>query len=347
MCNKCDKKADKNTSEYKSHKKSFEYYEEYTYYKKSCKYYSGYQSHKKNYKQTTKQCYTSYKKSYKHYEKIKSYKKSYKHYVDFKSHKKSCKSSEDYKCKKVDDRCKDWKPAECYEEKKYKIERKYLVKEQKYLIEEKRYDCEDKEEKCEDKKEEKCEKKEKKCEKPKKECCVIDKCLLNELECLWKQFSHTASADLSKGVILLSHGLPVHFNNTINGLAVHSPLVSHGLYSVECSEGKYVNLYEVIIPDIPGAHGHDSTGKIFTKILAKYNIFTDGDHFHWKGHQITKKQTIPDAIHVVKIDLHPVLFTKVIIKALKKVLHVIKARTQHHDVSSYSSDVSSFSSSAY
>ena len=43
-------------------------------------------------------------------------------------------------CKKIDERKKDWKDPDCYEEKDYFIERKYWVKENKYLIEEKKYD---------------------------------------------------------------------------------------------------------------------------------------------------------------------------------------------------------------
>ena len=116
--------------------------------------------------------------------------------------------------------------------------------------------------------------------------------------------------------------------NTINGLVSKSPLVSHGLYTIECSDGKYINLYEVLIPDIPGCNGKDSTGKIFTRVLSKYDIITDGDHFHWKGHKIVKEQSLPNAIHVVGIDIHPIFFTKVIIKALKKTLRVAKSRSK-------------------
>lgn len=55
------------------------------------------------------------------------------------------KCGKKYGCKKTDSRKKDWKEADCYEEKDYFIERKYYVKEQKFLVEEKKFDgCEEK-----------------------------------------------------------------------------------------------------------------------------------------------------------------------------------------------------------
>ena len=190
-----------------------------------------------------------------------------------------------------------------------------------------------KDEKCtyckKDKRHNKCEKKEKKKHCPKKEKCEVDCKLLKELECLWKKFTCDVDAHFEHGVANIAHTLPLKAINTINGLPVKSPLTTHGLYSAECSCEKYVNLYEIIIPDIPGCHGEDSTGKIFVKILAKHGIYADGDHFHWKGHIILKEQALPDAIHVVGIDIHPVYFTKVIIKALRKVLCITKQRIGH------------------
>ena len=261
-----------------------------------------------------------------------------------------CDDDKKYFCQKTDCRRKDWKEDDCYEEKDYNIRRKYYVVEQKYLVEEKKYDDCDKydtktkavyceEASCDNKcyeekapkkyyKGDKCKVEKKVSYAPKKECCIVDKKLEDELVCLWKQFTDDVDPSTENGVILIAHGLPVKITNTINGLVSKSPLVSHGLYSAECSAGKYINLYEIIIPDIPGCNGEDSTGKIFAKILSKYDIYTDGDHFHWKGHVIVKEQALPDAIHIVKIDLHPVLFTKIIIKALKKVLCVIQARTK-------------------
>lgn len=61
------------------------------------------------------------------------------------------------------------------------------------------------------------------------------------------------------GVTTITHtmGGPVM---KINGLASKSILANNGLYTFEITGGKWLNLYEVMIPDIPGAQGDLSTG---------------------------------------------------------------------------------------
>jgi hypothetical protein len=67
----------------------------------------------------------------------------------------------------------------------------------------------------------------------------------------------------------------------INGLPSKSPLSNNGLFSTEVRNGKYINLYEMMIPDIPGKDGERSTSQIYIDKLYKYNLDVAGVHFHW------------------------------------------------------------------
>ncbi len=166
------------------------------------------------------------------------------------------------------------------------------------------------------------------------QCCVVDDELAKKLACLWKEaFPDAAILPVigfpsnNGGQVVISHTAGLKNQTTINGLPVKSILTNHALFTTECSQGKYVNLYEIILPDIPGCNGEDSSSAIYVKLLAKYGLTVDGDHYHWKGAIHLPEQANENAIHHSAIDVHPIYFTKATIKALKKILAVIKARS--------------------
>ena len=128
------------------------------------------------------------------------------------------------------------------------------------------------------------------------------------------------------GVATLTHSLGGH-PHSINGLESKSPLVNNALYSFELSGGKYINLYEVMLPDIPSKNGGLSTVQIYVNALAKYGVDVAGNHYHWTGMETNPKAVNTAAIHSQSTSVDPICFTKATIKALKKTLAVIKRRT--------------------
>ncbi len=127
------------------------------------------------------------------------------------------------------------------------------------------------------------------CNKKKKYCnCepVMDDCLAKKIECLWKDAFPNAMIlpvigypSCGTGVMTLTHGqcMPPL---VVNQLPLLSPLANNALYSAEVSCGKWVNLYEVMIPDIPGDNGCKSSSELYIKLLVDAGISVEGDHYH-------------------------------------------------------------------
>lgn len=65
-------------------------------------------------------------------------------------------------------------------------------------------------------------------------------------------------------MISLIHKMGVGYLMKINGQPSKLPLANNALYSVECSKNKFLNLYEIMIPDIPG---NESTAEIYVNAL--------------------------------------------------------------------------------
>src|ERR1700722_17637855 len=55
----------------------------------------------------------------------------------------------------------------------------------------------------------------------------------------------------NNGFLLLTHTDGSGNLLKINGLSSKSPLSNNAFYSAECSNGQYLNLYTIMIPDIP------------------------------------------------------------------------------------------------
>lgn len=99
---------------------------------------------------------------------------------------------------------------------------------------------------------------------------VVTDSLAKQVESIWKTFSPDASLlpviglpSNANGVATLTHGMSGMPPMKINGLVSRSPLANNALYSFESVDGYYLNLYEIMIPDIPGGPGEISTAQIY------------------------------------------------------------------------------------
>jgi len=121
----------------------------------------------------------------------------------------------------------------------------------------------------------------------------------------------------SGGVLTLTHSFGK--NNMpklrINGLVSQSPLANNALYSTEITGGQWLNLYEVMIPDVPGKNGSKSSGEIYTETIIQSGISVEGDHYHWKGANPPML-----AIHSKSIGMHPIEFAQKVSQALNFVM---------------------------
>lgn len=156
-------------------------------------------------------------------------------------------------------------------------------------------------------------------------CCepAMTDCLAKKVECLWKQafcdaflLPEFGYPSCNNCVMTLTHTLGKCLKRVkINDLVSLSPLANNAFYSSEVSCGKWLNLYQVMIPDIPGECGCKSSGEVYTEALVKLGISIEGDHYNWKG-------TCPRmlAINSKAIGMHPIEFSRKQIAALKAVI---------------------------
>lgn len=173
-----------------------------------------------------------------------------------------------------------------------------------------------------------------------KKSCLMNDELARQVESIWKQafpdaalFPVVGLPSNADGVMTLTHR---HHGPLlkINGLPSKSPLSNNALYSAECSKGHYLNLYEVMLPDLPGKRGQPSVGEYYVKLLHKYGLSVAGVHFHWWGNYVfdTKDGNRVDrgvaAIHHQSTKLDPVEFSRRTIKALQKVFKLIDERIE-------------------
>ena len=143
-----------------------------------------------------------------------------------------------------------------------------------------------------------------------------------EVEALWKASFPDATLlpvvglpSNNKGVLTLTHTDGSGKLLKINGLPSKSFLANNALYSAEISEGIVLNLYEIMIEDIPGVLGGESTAQAYIRMLSERGLQVSGVHFHWFG---TDRRVA--AIHHQNVGLCPLTFSKLTIEALKGTL---------------------------
>jgi len=163
--------------------------------------------------------------------------------------------------------------------------------------------------------------------------CMMTDAIAMKIEKQWKAaFSSSSLLPViglpsnNNGVMTLTHQMGTTLL-TINGLSSYSPLSNNALYSVECSSGHYLNLYEIMIPDIPGNNGTLSTAEMYVNMLRDNGLDVAGVHFHWWGSHLLPGDRGIIAIHHQKIDMNPTMFTANTIKAIISIGKVIKQRT--------------------
>jgi len=153
-------------------------------------------------------------------------------------------------------------------------------------------------------------------------CCEpkMTDCLAKQIECIWKQAFCDATIlpvigipTCAKGVMTLTHSMGKCTSNVkINGLTSLSILANNAFYSAEVSCGKWLNLYQIMIPNIPGSCGSKSSGEVYNEALVKLGISIEGDHYNWKGACPSKL-----AINSKAIGMDPCEFSKKQICAIK------------------------------
>lgn len=102
---------------------------------------------------------------------------------------------------------------------------------------------------------------------------------------------------------------------TIDGLPSYSPLANDALYSVEVSNDVWLNLYETMMPDVPGTNGSPSSGQRYSNALSRGGIDVAGNHYHWSGAKMAGY--FPVAIHSQAIGMDPGTFSRLQIAALR------------------------------
>lgn len=159
--------------------------------------------------------------------------------------------------------------------------------------------------------------------------CLMNDTLANEVQSLWRKSFPDASLlpviglpSNGNGVLTLTHG--TGHKMSINGLLSNSPLANNALYSSECINNVYLNLYEIMIPDIPGTGGQPSTAEIYVKALQENDLDVAGVHFHWFGSHVLNNDRGVIAVHHQKSNMHPIDFSIRTIIALHKVMDKLK-----------------------
>ena len=129
----------------------------------------------------------------------------------------------------------------------------------------------------------------------------------------------------NKGVLTLTHTMamprmPKPSPMTINGLPSNSPLANNALGSHEVSNGRWLNLYEIMLPEIPGANGAPSSVQRYVDALSAQRVDVAGNHYHWTGGQMMGR--FPLAIHSQSSVLDPATFAQAHVNAIKHALGI-------------------------
>ena len=165
--------------------------------------------------------------------------------------------------------------------------------------------------------------------------CPLTDDVAKQVEALWKSVPETKDASLlpvigfpsnGNGVLTLTHTMQGMPRMKINGLTSNSPLLNNALYSVECTENVWLNLYEIMIPDLPGNKGELSTVQLYVNKLAELGLNVNGTHYHFHGSSVIPGNTLVAAIHHSSISMDPFTFSAKTLEALNYVSNLIMNR---------------------
>lgn len=147
--------------------------------------------------------------------------------------------------------------------------------------------------------------------------------LAQQIECTWKTLFCDATIiptlgmpSCNGGVMVLTHRLGNCVpEQKINGLCIKSMLANNSYYSAEVSDCKWVNLYQGLIPNIPGRCGCKSSSDVYIEALIKFGISVDTNVLLWSG-------SCPGLIQVSSraIGMEPCEFSSRQVAALRAVL---------------------------
>lgn len=156
--------------------------------------------------------------------------------------------------------------------------------------------------------------------------------LAKQIETLYKQAFPGAAIlpgiglpSQGNGVMTLTHGFNMPMLK-IDNMISKSPLSNNALYSAEIatsadgSTRKWINLYEAMIPDIPGIDGQPSTVQRYVNALHDCGLDVAGVHVHWTGATMVPNDKGVWAIHHQAIGMDPVTFSRCTIESLKTVI---------------------------
>ena len=156
------------------------------------------------------------------------------------------------------------------------------------------------------------------------------------IEAMWKKDIPgallTGIPSKGNGVGTLTHEVSIRNARAdmrlhINGLPSNSILANNAFFTFEVSRGKYINLYEIMLPDIPGTNGEPSTIQYYTKLLSTHGILAvAGDHFHWFGQSMLGVTSVFAIHHQSTGNMSPEKFSEATIDALLKTLDLIEKR---------------------
>jgi hypothetical protein len=144
--------------------------------------------------------------------------------------------------------------------------------------------------------------------------------LCKSSESQFKRFDPSASIlpgiglpSQNKGVCTILHTMgPGAKNLKINGLESKSPLANAALFSSECSNGRFLNLYEMMLPEgISGAPGQKSNSELYAEELNRNGINVAGTHWHWWA-----SEPYVAAIHHQNVGMNPIEFSNLTTNAL-------------------------------
>lgn len=145
---------------------------------------------------------------------------------------------------------------------------------------------------------------------------VMSDALAQQVVALWRTgapdamlFPGIGLPSQGQGVMTMTHTMgPGAPPLTIDGLPSRSPLANNALYSCEVAGGRFLNLYEIMLPDVPGASGAPSSVQRYADAVTRLGIHVAGNHYHWTGAKMMGH--FPLAIHTYSIGMDPFEFAR-------------------------------------